>query len=282
MKHLFIATLFFVLPFVGQAQNYELSFGLGGSLYFGDLNTVSFQKNTTLTKFAAELSMGYQVNDHLNTRFSLLYAGIEGDDAIALSEKRKERNLHAESIFLDFSLQGEYYIFGFDYYEEGKFFSPYLLGGISAFYFDPKTQYDGKNVRLRPLGTEGQGIGDAKKYSLIQGSLIAGAGAKLILSKKISLGFELSMRFTTTDYLDDVSTVYASYEDVLEENGVIAANLSQRIDEYNNKEEGSFPGNYIGASRGNPDVKDFVMVGLLKLHYNLGRTLFKTVDCPRF
>ena len=36
-----------------------------------------------------------------------------------------------------------------------------------------------------------------------------GVGIKYSLNEKINLGFELTYRFTTTDYLDDVSTTYA-------------------------------------------------------------------------
>ena len=34
----------------------------------------------------------------------------------------------------------------------------YLFAGVGGFYFDPKAQFQNTWVRLKPLGTEGQGL----------------------------------------------------------------------------------------------------------------------------
>jgi hypothetical protein len=70
----------------------------------------------------------------------------------------------------------------------------------------------GQKYFLRPLGTEGQGspnYPDRKQYSTMAMCLPIGVGIKYSLTDKINLGFEILYRFTSTDYLDDVSKTYA-------------------------------------------------------------------------
>jgi hypothetical protein len=63
---------------------------------------------------------------------------------------------------------------------------------------------------LRPLGTEGQVIGynGRKQYNTMAFCFPLGAGVKYNINEKINLSFEISQRFTNTDYLDDVSSTY--------------------------------------------------------------------------
>ncbi|HEV3252029.1 MAG TPA: hypothetical protein VGZ71_13810, partial [Puia sp.] len=64
----------------------------------------------------------------------------------------------------------------------------------------------------RPLGTEGQGSAaypKRKPYGTMAVCVPIGVGFKYNLTRDINLGFEIVYRFTTTDYIDDVSTTYA-------------------------------------------------------------------------
>ena len=69
-----------------------------------------------------------------------------------------------------------------------------------------------KKYYLRPLGTEGQGseaYPGRKPYNNIAFCIPLGVGFKYNLNPSLNLGFEITYNFTTTDYLDDVSTTYA-------------------------------------------------------------------------
>ncbi len=265
-----------------HTQSYEFALGIGSSMYGGDLNSPSFGNNVAQSKGAFDVKMERQLNDYLGFNLGLLYGKVSGDDSYASSETQKERNLSFFSHIAEISLSANYYIFGFDYEQEGRFFTPYLTAGISAFHFNPKTIYQGQTYKLQPLGTEGQGIqGKPKPYKLFQGAIHFGGGAKVRINKKVALSTEINIRFTSTDYLDDVSTNYVSFDDLYFFNGETSAILSQRIDEYNGKAEGSFPGNYAGKKRGNPEVNDYYFMGMIRFHYNLGKTLFYRIDCPK-
>lgn len=281
MTSCFILLSFFTLGNL-FAQNYDVALGLGGSMYGGDLNSPSFSKNVIQSKLAFDLKMERQFNPYLAMNIGLLYGQLSGDDSFAASESQRERNLSFYSHIAEVSLSANYYFFGFDYNQEGRFFTPYATAGIAGFHFSPKADYQGTSYKLQPLGTEGQGIqGKAKPYKLIQGAIHFGGGAKVRLNDRMAISAEMNIRFTSTDYLDDVSTTYVSYDDLLFFNGEESAILSQRIDEFHGREEGSFPGNYAGKKRGNPEVNDYYFIGMIRFHYNLGKRLFYRVDCPK-
>ncbi len=88
--------------------------------------------------------------------------------------------------------------------------SPYVLGGIGYFSFNPQTKLGNNYIDLQPLRTEGQGFAETgrKEYSLTQLNVPVGAGVKYELSPLINLRAELLYRITFTDYLDDLSTTY--------------------------------------------------------------------------
>ncbi len=88
--------------------------------------------------------------------------------------------------------------------------SPYLLGGIAYFSFNPQTRLGNRWVDLQPLSTEGQGFAETGRqtYKLAQFNIPLGAGVKYELSPLINLRGEFLYRKTFTDYIDDLSSVY--------------------------------------------------------------------------
>lgn len=92
-----------------------------------------------------------------------------------------------------------------------KRWTPYIYGGVGGFYFNPQAKYGDEWVDLQPLGTEGQGLPeypDRQKYSRIAICFPVGAGFRVLTYNNWVMGFEMAARFTTTDYLDDVSGYY--------------------------------------------------------------------------
>ena len=78
------------------------------------------------------------------------------------------------------------------------------------------------------------------------------------------MGFsvELGLRVTMTDYLDDVSTVYADPALLMEHSGATAVALSNRAP------EGIFA---AGDIRGGSSVNDYYFFGMFTLNYYLSR-----------
>ena len=190
-------------------QEGELGISVGVAQYFGDLNNRNDFKQS---KPALGLFFRKQFGNYVALRLSGHYAEVGYADAFSQIEFQERRNLNFRSEIWEMSVQGDFNFFEFlpgnPYYA----FTPYITLGIGTFNYDPYTYLDGEKYYLRKLGTEGQGnplYPDRKPYSNQAFSFPLGMGIKYNLGKNINLAFEVSHRFTSTDYLDDVSMTYA-------------------------------------------------------------------------
>ena len=94
--------------------------------------------------------------------------------------------------------------------QAGYRFTPYITAGVGFFTYDPYAYLGGKKYFLRPLNTEGQTkIPGRTPYNSMAFCLPVGIGFKYNISGQTNIFFELTHRFTNTDYLDDVSKDYA-------------------------------------------------------------------------
>jgi opacity protein-like surface antigen len=216
-----------------RAQFLELGVNLGLANYRGDLSNNSVSLYLKESKVGFGVFGTYHLNDLLGLRLSAQYAGISGTDANAPSEELRRRNLSFQSLLLEGALVGEIYVPGFEPYNLRKPLSPYLFVGVAGAYFNPRTQYEGEWVNLQPLGTEGQGMpGFNAPYSRVAFSIPFGLGVKFAVTDLFNVGVELGLRRSFSDYLDDVSGAYVSYEALLAGNGELAAALGNRTGEY--------------------------------------------------
>ena len=144
---------------------------------------------------------------------------VKASDAVLKSVKestygRYERNLSFRSPVFEFMAAAEIHPRYFKKYtkkEKLPRLSPYLMGGVGYFSFNPRAKLSGEWVDLRPLRTEGQGFAeypDRKVYKLKQINFPVGAGIKYKVSPFFNLAIECVYRILNTDYLDDVSTTY--------------------------------------------------------------------------
>ncbi len=274
-----------------QAQKpyWELGFGGGISSYWGDLNSESFSDNFMNMNAAGNMHLRYNV-ENFAVRTMITIGKMKGSDKNSIDQARKMRNLSFFSPIYEFSVSGEYNIFGFDPSDRESVFTPFVMLGAGVLRFDPKTEYNGGIISLQPLGTEGQGLaGQPDRYSLTQFVIPMGGGIKFKLTKNLVGSLEMIGRATFTDYLDDVSTTYANYSELLTHNGELSANLSQRLDEYLGLPEGSNAESTNGTKRGGADLNDYYFSFMINLSYNLGRKLVlggrtskKGASCPKF
>jgi hypothetical protein len=182
------------------------------------------------------------------------FAKIGANDKYASDPFLRARNLNFTSNINEFSVTLHYDLLDLKYYK----FTPFVFVGGGVFSFNPYT-YDsvaGK-VFLKPLSTEGQGLAaypDRKPYSLTQFNIPFGAGIRFRVNDDIAIAWEVGLRKTFTDYLDDLSTTYVDELILTTERGALASGLAFRGDELKDN-----PGVYPldGTVRGGPDFQDW-------------------------
>jgi hypothetical protein len=128
---------------------------------------------------------------------------------------RYNRNLSFRSPIYEISLTAEFHPIDFfsnpDPEKSPSAFSPYLVGGIGFFHFNPQANLNGQWIDLRPLHTEGQGFAEypgTKEYKLNQINIPLGVGVSYELSGRFNVRIEYLNRVLYTDYLDDVHGRY--------------------------------------------------------------------------
>jgi opacity protein-like surface antigen len=212
----FILVLLSVAPIAVCAQydgyKHEGEFGvqLGAAHYFGDLNP---DKRLNRPKIAGGVFFRKQINNYVAIRIGANFAQLGYSDVY---EKKNEfqmrRNLSFNTNLWELMLQGDFNFFRFNPTNPGERFTPYITFGAGVINFDPYAYLNDTKYFLRPLGTEGQGSAaypDRKLYSTTAFAFPLGVGIKYAVTDRMNLNFEIAHRFTTTDFIDDVSGTYA-------------------------------------------------------------------------
>jgi hypothetical protein len=264
---------------------------VGISNYQGDLTSVSLE-NGFKAKIAPVIGVhgGYYLNRRFMIRTDLMYTRLSGDDELNDRPESRARNLDFFAPVIQLAPGMDWNIFGFST-AEPKSFTPFLSAGGSFFYFNPRTKYMGDKVSLQPLGTEGQYIDDypeQKPYSRFQFSLQFGGGLKWLATESLVISLEGMFSYTFTDYLDDASTIYITYPELLEKAGPLTAALANREGEYLGADPIVVP---TGTSRANPDSKDYFGVITIRVSqpidlwmdkYKIRRHNNRTIQNPKF
>lgn len=220
-----------------QAQRSEVGAMIGTSFYLGDLNNIPFQN----AEFAGGFVYRYNFTPRIALKANILFGKIAGTDENNHSLLKndngkylwdyKERNLSFSSPITEISAQMELNFFNVYNVGHKNQISPYLFGGVSFFSFNPQAEYDGTTYNLQPIGTEGQGRDGMKnRYSLTGFAIPFGIGFKANIGRYVCIGAEWGLRYTFTNYLDDVGGVYYDFsnEKTSEENLKIIEGLADR------------------------------------------------------
>jgi len=154
-------------------------------------------------------------------------------------------------------------------------FSPYILGGVGYFHFNPQANLNGKWIDLKPLHTEGEGFAEypsSREYSLNQVNFSYGIGLAYSIGNRLNLRLEYVSRKLNTDYLDDLHGRYvdpAIFSKYLTGNDLTnALLLNKRIRPGAKPEETT---QSPGSIRGNPSNNDSYFTGVFKIGYIFGR-----------
>jgi len=250
-------------------QNLEAGIFLGGSNYQGDLQPTHFLFGESKVAYGGFIK--YPFKDYLSIRASITKGSISGKDINSEVETgRHRRNLNFRSEILDFGLQAEFHLMAL-IYGERKIISPYLMGGINGFTFNPEAFYIDRFYELAPLGTEGQFLegSGVSPYKRLQISIPLGIGVELQVSDYNSIGFEFGIRKTFTDYLDDVSGSYPDLNALAEQDPFAATLSYRRLDANGNPASLPAP----GSQRGNPNAGDLYYFFGVNFGFNISNIL---------
>lgn len=208
LRKIYLILLIF-LPAAGiMAQNFKWEAGIlaGGANYTGDLAPTNFielkETNPAFGLFARRT-----VHPSWALRGNLIYSTLSGDDQ-NFSEPawRAVRAFSFRTTLAELSVQAEWEMFGnlrFD--KSGRFkggLSPYLFAGAGLLIFDPKTSFEKSKMDELVKLIE---LDKAADFSNIRPVFPFGAGVRMDLSPRWTVGLEAGLRTAFTDYLDGVS-----------------------------------------------------------------------------
>lgn len=265
--------LFFILQgfnaksqFNGYTHDGEFGIAIGAAHYFGDINT---RAKLNRPKPAFGVFYRKQFGEYVAARLSATFAQVGYSDIYSTNQFQRLRNLSFNSNIFEFSVQGDFNFFKFNPIDPNYRFTPYVTLGVGVFSFNPYAYYNGKKYFLQPLGTEGQGTAaypDRKKYNTTALSFPLGVGVKFNINDQMNIGFEIAHRFTSTDYLDDVSKTYAGAVNFKDP---VALKLQDRSYEFGT------PIGVAGRQRGFSGQKDQYVTAMLSLTFNIS-----SYKCP--
>jgi len=237
-----------LLPVCVKAQDHhEIGIMVGLSNYYGDLQDKLFPSNGYHP--VGGIMYKYFMNPHVGLRFGASYTNLSAADSNSTIPVHQQRNLSFNTHL--FEMQGGLELNLLPIEIDRMKVTPYIFGGISAFYFNPYAfDPSGNKVYLRPLSTEGEGLPmypDRKEYSLVNVAFPFGGGMKFFIGKAFMLCTELGFRYTNTDYLDDVSKSYVDLDSLAAYKGKLAKTMAYR----GNSKDAPAYGNQRGDSKSN-------------------------------
>ncbi len=268
---------------LGAQDHHELGLMGGVANYRGDLQPDLLPSYGY--KPMAGLLYKYFMNPFIGVRCGLAYSGLTASDSRSNVAANVARNLSFSTDLYELHAALEVNLVPIEI--KRKKVAPYLFGGISLFYYNPYTKdNNGEKVFLKPLSTEGEGLGmypDRKHYSLLNMAFPFGGGLKFFMGKRMMLCAEVGYRYTNADYIDDVSKSYVDLS-------VLQANKSQLAKDM------SFRGNSVpvwngatpsyGDKRGDNQSNDWYWYGNVTLtvffrSFSYAADYIKT-KCPSF
>lgn len=298
---------FFLVCIIGymnlNSQIHEGNVGIGFAQYYGDLNVVNQGRhpftfitesfNTKNLRMSYSLGYRYGLKNYLSfgiNFYHLYLAGYDSDnESSSLFDDafyRKVRNLSFYTAVNQFYVDARYEPFRTEERWDIKkgIFSPYISGGLGFFSFNPKTIYQGREIELQPIGTEGQGIKPYDgKYELLSFCIPFSVGFRWINPERVySIGLDFTYTYTFTDYIDDVSGNYADPTIFKDKYSISQAELVTALANRNayglNSQYSYITG--TGQQRGNPNSKDNYMTGQVK--FTLFLDALERKNAPRF
>jgi len=182
LRRLLIASFLLVIANPLFSQRSELGFGLGTYNYTGDLvRTYRLKYSTPAATVLYRSNLSKVVSFRASITGGKLAASEEPIDAFS-----KERNASFDIFLIEGSLAFEYHFLNWRDDKRPMRYSPYIFAGIGLFGIS---------------GNESK----PTEYSNVQTAIPFGGGFKYIMNPKWYAAFEIGIRKTFFDYLDNVS-----------------------------------------------------------------------------
>ncbi|NDB34155.1 MAG: hypothetical protein EB023_02150 [Flavobacteriia bacterium] len=251
----------------------EAQVGFCATQFTGDLGGASGpgkdystkDMNPQATGKGVQAAFKFRFNRYFATKTECSYFELKGSDAYTDNPRRNSRNLSFQSTNFDFSqrlefiflaqeFNGKFYRLTSKSRQKGSNFQLYTFAGMGFATYNPKANFNGTLVELRPLKTEGQAYGKATFI------IPFGFGLRFGLTKYTRIGIEATCFKTFTDYMDDVSGFYP-------ELGTLTDPAAQYLSNPSKTPE-LFP---AGSRRGDVNQKDAYYRLGISLIFNLKR-----------
>jgi hypothetical protein len=265
--------LLFALPSLSFAQyRWDIGGGLGAANYLGEIGGNEQTRRDFVadlkfsqTRLAANIFARHKFSYNFSVKTTMSYGRISGEDRLSTNPGRAGRNLSFRNDLVELSSTAEFCFYSIQdvgrAYRYRNDFKAYVFAGVGGVYSNPKAEYKGEWIALQPLQTEGV------KYNKFNLALPAGAGFYFTLNKQHRVGWELGWRTTFTDYLDDISTVYADPKN-LSSLASVLANRNGELLPYGNNSDLPDPNNYTaGNKRGDPTHNDSYIFSSINYSY---------------
>lgn len=238
MRNVLVVFLFVVCASITSKAQYQWDFGVGvgASNYLGEIGGEEetrrdfiFDMKLNRTQWVFGGFARYRFSPTFAFNMGVNYGRIRANDYNSQNPARVARNLSFQNDILEFTGRVELTLFydndvsGRGYYNPDFRMYGFLGAGVvhhnpKVTYYGPLEEFNGEMVELQPLQTEGV------EYSRWQFTLPAGIGLYFTHNKVHRFGWEIGYRTTFTDYIDDISTDYAEFENP----NSLAAQLANR------------------------------------------------------
>jgi len=230
VKNSLLVFLVFFGALQGNAQQTPLSVGInfGGANYLGEIGGKYDPRASVLDAdiITTSPSIGgflrYAANDRVRISGEVNYVKIKQADVNAEDPARQARNLNFRNRMVEFGFRTDLTVFHIadrstnrNFTKPGKLFiKGYVFTGAygvlhnpqAQITHDPNNEWEDRWYDLRALRTEGQ----VEEYASLIAAIPLGLGIEFGLGYGWVMGIEGSWRSTFTDYLDDISGMYAN------------------------------------------------------------------------
>lgn len=201
----------------------------------------------------------------ITARIDINFLQLSGNDAVlkntpGIAQGRYQRNLSFKTNVTELIGLLELHPLFINTNAQAPAFSPYITAGAGIFFYQPQANINNVWYSLRELHTEGQGFKEYSgrdEYKKFSYAFPVGMGLKYDAGYWLSFRLEILHRFTSTDYLDDVSTNYI--DPLIFEKYLSQTLLPVAIQLANPS------GSAVNSQRGNPRNKDGYFTGALKI-----------------
>ena len=280
MKSFTLSLVFSGMAIFATAQNSPLSAGFhfGGANYLGEIGGKFDPRESLIdadiltTSPALGVFLRYAANDKIRVSGEVNFVHIRQEDSYAEDPARQARNLNFRNRMFEFGFRTDFSVLHIadrrgnrDFTRPGRLsFDVFVFTGVygvlhnpqAQVTVDPNNEWEDRFYDLRPLRTEGQ----VEEYASLIAAIPLGFGIEFGMGDGWTFGFEGSWRSTFTDYLDDLSSMYADPSKLTPLAQAISSQTSiDVISAINDPSSGSVASHQYsegGTYRGNPETND--------------------------